>query len=488
MKRLLFFMERLFLPSLLSLLATLAVLHAEPFPIDFVTVGDTNNVADSTTKLGAVGAPYQIGKYEVTVAQWCGFLNAVASKADPHGLYNPNMASDPKIACIEKTTNNNGTFTYTPLPNTEQLPITYVCYNSTLHFCNWYQNGMPTDLQGGDVVAASTEDGAYTFTQLTDGTEQAVLSSNAVYTLATEDQWMKAAYYAGNGINSSYYLYPTKHNNPPNIGATDVSNEANWDTTSYASFWTGLEARKNLVLTPVDFYAQTMSAYQACDMGGNVNEWMMRSNEVDPATPLPITRGGSWASTYYAPNHWAHTINDLMRTAPAETYASNPSVITEGNNQIGFRLVCSIVPPEPMVAGLGGSSASGSASSRNTSLQQTSNQAASGGWWSGLRWYEKAGVVVGGFIVVGVGAWYCLPLLVAAGGDGAAPTAVSIIIGNEPPTVEGVALNAEETLPVDWMNREFQEGFQTAEQLLNQAQRMNVRLGGTGGFSEGTVP
>ena len=84
------------------------------------------------TKLGAVAAPYQIGKYEVMVAQWCGFLNAVAPKADPHGLYNPNMTSDAKIACIEKGTNNDGTFTYTPLPNTDQLPITYVCYNNTL--------------------------------------------------------------------------------------------------------------------------------------------------------------------------------------------------------------------------------------------------------------------------------------------------------------------------------------------------------------------
>ncbi len=272
--------------------------------MEFVPVRDPGNVADSTTKLGAVSTPYQIGKYEVTVAQYCAFLNAVASKADPHGLYNPEMANDSQVASINRTVNADGTFTYTPLPNTDQLPVTHVRYNNTLYFCNWYQNGMPTALPGDDVVAASIEDGAYTFTQLPDGTEEAVLSTNAIITLPTEDQWMKAAYYAGNGTNSSYWMYPTKHNTAPNVGATDVLNEANWDTTSYASFWSGLEAIKNPVLTPVDFYAQTMSAYQACDMGGNVNEWMMRSNEVNPANPLPITRGGSWESVYFNSKIW----------------------------------------------------------------------------------------------------------------------------------------------------------------------------------------
>lgn len=112
-----------------------------------------------------------------------------------------------------------------------------------------------------------------------------------------------------------------------------------------------------------------MSAHQACDMGGNVNESMMRSNEVDLANPLPITRGGSWSSKYFASNHWALSVNDLMRTAPAETYTSDPSVLAEGNNQIGFRLVCSIVPPES--TGGGGDDPSNNPPNEQASKQRT---------------------------------------------------------------------------------------------------------------------
>ncbi len=198
-------MKHYFLTAVFALFATLAFLHAEPFPLDFVTVGDAGNVADSITKLGAVEAPYQIAKYEVTVAQWCAFLNAVAYKEDKHGLCQVNMFRDTKASSI-RCIPINGVNVYTPLPNAEKLPITHIGYNDTLRFCNWYQNGMPTSIQGDDVVAASTERGAYNFTQLEDRTEQVVLSTNALYTLPDEDQWMKAAYYMGGGISSGYWL------------------------------------------------------------------------------------------------------------------------------------------------------------------------------------------------------------------------------------------------------------------------------------------
>ncbi len=42
--------------------------------LQFVTVGDPGNVAD-TTGYGSVGNVYQMGKYDVTVGQYCQFLN-----------------------------------------------------------------------------------------------------------------------------------------------------------------------------------------------------------------------------------------------------------------------------------------------------------------------------------------------------------------------------------------------------------------------------
>ena len=51
--------------------------------IDFVHIGNAGNTAD-TAGYGAVGYDYQIGKYEVTNAQWNAFtLAAVAPTGNP---------------------------------------------------------------------------------------------------------------------------------------------------------------------------------------------------------------------------------------------------------------------------------------------------------------------------------------------------------------------------------------------------------------------
>ena len=57
--------------------------------LEFVTVGDPGNAADTATgsRYGSVPYVYQMGKYDVTVGQYCQFLNAVA-KTDTYGLYN----------------------------------------------------------------------------------------------------------------------------------------------------------------------------------------------------------------------------------------------------------------------------------------------------------------------------------------------------------------------------------------------------------------
>ena len=48
--------------------------------LQFVTVGNPGNAADTATGslYGSVAYTYQMGKYDVTVGQYCQFLNAVA--------------------------------------------------------------------------------------------------------------------------------------------------------------------------------------------------------------------------------------------------------------------------------------------------------------------------------------------------------------------------------------------------------------------------
>ena len=59
--------------------------------LEFVTVGNPGNAADSTG-YGAVDHVYQIGKFEVTAGQYTEFLNAVAA-TDTYGLYSTLMWS-----------------------------------------------------------------------------------------------------------------------------------------------------------------------------------------------------------------------------------------------------------------------------------------------------------------------------------------------------------------------------------------------------------
>ena len=67
-------------------------------------IGDVDNAADTATGYGSVDYAYRMGTYDVTVGQYCQFLNAVA-KTDDYGLYSSGMA-------MGITTQNNFTGPY----------------------------------------------------------------------------------------------------------------------------------------------------------------------------------------------------------------------------------------------------------------------------------------------------------------------------------------------------------------------------------------
>jgi formylglycine-generating enzyme required for sulfatase activity len=294
-----------------------------PLSITYVPVGDAGNSADPGTHLGCVTTPYEIGKYEVTVAEWSVFLNAVASKKDLHGFYDERMSTDPVVASIERLLSNDGFYYYLPITGREGSPITYVSYYNALRFCNWLQNGQPNQLQGEDLVEASVENGAYSFYQLDNGEEGVVANKEALYFLPSEDQWIKAAYYAGGGLHNKYWLYPTQHDLPPNNG--DPTNMIVETGSCYSNIATVSIMKSGL--QPVDFYEKSQGAYGTCDLGGNVAEWITKSDSAHSKNLIPMTRGQSWASQSY---------EESQRTYPAKTYDS-PEVAL-GNNSIGFRI------------------------------------------------------------------------------------------------------------------------------------------------------
>ena len=120
--------------------------------LEFVTVGDPGNAADTATGYGSGSYTYQMGKYDVTVGQYCQFLNAVA-KTDTYGLYNSAYcriatAIRPSVspeAAVRATTPTRSRGSYSQAAN---CPIFDVTWGDAARFCNWLQNGQPTGPEG----------------------------------------------------------------------------------------------------------------------------------------------------------------------------------------------------------------------------------------------------------------------------------------------------------------------------------------------------
>jgi formylglycine-generating enzyme required for sulfatase activity len=246
-------------PKLLTLAATAALITSTSasVTIDWVTVGNAGNAADTadgdafTTgvqRYGAVGYTYQIGKYEVTNAQYGAFLNA-AAKTDSYGLYNSGM-SDFGIT----RGGSSGSYTYSVTTALANRPVVYVSWFDAARFSNWMMNG-----QGN----GSTETGSYTLNGATSG----IITKNvgATIYIPTEDEWYKAAYF--NGANSTYSLYP---------------NGQNSITTADANY-------NSAASTDVGSFSGDPSSYGTFDQGGNVWEW----NDVVSGSSRFI-RGGGW--------------------------------------------------------------------------------------------------------------------------------------------------------------------------------------------------
>jgi formylglycine-generating enzyme required for sulfatase activity len=271
--------------------------------MEMVTVGDPGNVGElsgradlGTERLcGAVPYVYQIGKYEVTNAQYRQFLNSVARYGDPYKLH-PTAGAYPYRG-ITRTGSGTGVDPYVYLPtgndpNWDTKPVNYVSWYSSLRFINWVQNAQPVTEAGPGV----TETGTYAFS---DPSTVSIPDHSTLttphYALPTEDEWYKAAYYKGGGTAAGYWDYATQsdtlpNNNPPDL---DTGNSANYsfidgdpNTDQYAvgePYW----------MTDLGAYGLSESAYGTYDQNGNVREGL------ESLSPYGgnerVDWGGSWA-------------------------------------------------------------------------------------------------------------------------------------------------------------------------------------------------
>ena len=306
-----------------------------------VTVNDLGNPNDPLTGnlYGGVNYTYQIGKYEVTLAQYTAFLNAVAA-SDPNWLYNENMGSDVNILGIARS-GSDGSYTYSVIGD-GQRPVTYVSWFDAARFANWMHNGQPV----GSQTAGTTEDGAYTLNGASGGVGF-TKNVGAEYWIPSESEWYKAAYYqpvgAGGDVDG-YWAFPMRTNSQPysdqppgttpdntRVGNFNLDDGfVNGYNDGYAvsgstSFPTGNG------LTAVGAYSASACYYGTYDQGGNVHEW----NDAVIGESRGL-RGGSW--------------NIGVDILPSYSRNWNGAILEDPG--IGFRLaraqIC-VPPPSGMV-------------------------------------------------------------------------------------------------------------------------------------------
>lgn len=266
------------------------------FTVDFSTIGNPGNAADTTgypNPVGAVSYTYRIGTYEVS--------EDIVSKANVLGN-------------LGITTSSRGA----------NKPATNISWNEAARFVNWlnvsegFSVAYKFTTQPGDLGYSANAN--VTLWQLGDaGYDSAnpFRNSNAHYFLPSMDEWYKAAYY--DAASSNYFDYTTGSNSQPIAVATGTS-----DGTVVYLYQTGPADVSN---------AGGLSPYGTMAQGGNAWEWNENNADGTSSTPTGsrMMRGGNWSDTYYSiinTNHW------VAAMAPME------------NDDFGFR-VASISVPEP---------------------------------------------------------------------------------------------------------------------------------------------
>ena len=254
--------------------------------MEWVKVGDPGNSPDRTG-YGSVAYEFEIGKFEVTVAQYLEFLNTIDADG-PNGVGKQSAVRSMRSA-------EPGKPIYAVPDADSQKPIRGIRFADAMRFANWMHQGCGR---------CDTETGAYNISK---HGPFAPREPGARFALTSEDEWYKAAYYqpeSKGGPSGSYWLYPTRSNQMPGFDAagSTQANHANYFPLELTK-WDGTIPRKAQDVLPVGSYTQAHSYYGTYDQGGNVWEW----NEAIVFGSQRGLRGGCVLNTYEKMRSWVRS-------------------------------------------------------------------------------------------------------------------------------------------------------------------------------------
>ena len=199
------------------------------FTIDFVSIGNTGNAADTTTTYGAVPYDYRAGKYEISELQ--------ITKATQIGMAHVSAGAW-----------------------TGSQPAADITWYEAAAFVNFLNTNSGktaaydlTFSNGSWSMALWSSEQAWTA-----GGTNLYRNKNAFYFLPSENEWYKAAYYNAAGTN--YFLYPTGSDMAPPAVASG--------TNAGSAVYDGTASDPAIVDS-----AGGLSPYGTMGQGGNVFEW-----------------------------------------------------------------------------------------------------------------------------------------------------------------------------------------------------------------------
>ncbi|QEG34895.1 formylglycine-generating enzyme family protein [Bythopirellula goksoeyrii] len=230
---------------------------ANSFEIEFVTVGDPGNVADTTgdpNPAGAVSYTYRIGKFEIPEEAIRKANTLSADAGDPLGI----------------TLDSRGL----------QKPATSVSWFEAARFVNWLNTSTGNTPAykfdtNGDFQLWNSGDAGYDPTNL-------FRNRQAKYFLPSADEWYKAAFY--DPVSDQWFDFPNGSDTAPN----PVSSGIDPNTAVYNQSG------------PADvMLAGGPSPFGIVGLAGNVFEWEESNFDLQSNNPLGIrgVRGSDWSVT-----------------------------------------------------------------------------------------------------------------------------------------------------------------------------------------------